>query len=403
MTTPVKGKERIVELDVIRGFALFGVLLVNMTLFKSTDFYVSKAPGDFISPIDQGFAWLIQILASGNFYTIFSFLFGLGFYIFMNRTREKGLSVKKLFIKRLLFLLGFGLLHLLFIWSGDILHRYSITGFFLFFFMRSSSEQIMKWTKRLLAFSLVAIFLVFLVQGLDYEVIEEDLVIDAQEEMAEEAPVVYREGSYLAILEFRFLRELPFISLNLLLAIPTLLTLFLMGFYVGEKEYYKDLSKRLRDVRQVFYRSLVIALPLKALYAAVLGGFIPVPMVIRFSLLEVLDYASGIAMCFVYMTGVVLLMNKKGVMSLLYPFHYVGKMALTNYLAQSLVAIMIFYGFGLGLFGSVRLWWGVLLTVLIFAAQIFTSKLWLAYYQFGPMEWIWRNLTYGKRFPLRKG
>lgn len=75
MTTPVKGKERIVELDVIRGFALFGVLLVNMTLFKSTDFYVSKAPGDFISPIDQGFAWLIRILASGNFYG-----FGLGLY-----------------------------------------------------------------------------------------------------------------------------------------------------------------------------------------------------------------------------------------------------------------------------------------------------------------------------------
>lgn len=403
MKNSIDTRNRIIIIDIIRGFALFGVLVVNMTLFKSTDFYVAKAPTDFFSSIDRIVAWIINIFFSGNFYTIFSFLFGLSFYIFMDRVENKGLNVKKLFIRRLVFLFIFGLFHLLFIWSGDILHRYAITGIILLFLKDKKPMEIKRLAKTLLIFSVISIFIVFLVQGLDYEYIKEDIVIDSQQDMVESAPEVYT-SSYSKIFKFRVFKEIPFISLNLLLSVPSLLTLFLLGFYSGKIKIHERLYsiRNKKIINNIFKKSLNISLFLNFLLIIVLRDHLSVPIVIRFSLIEVLKYTSGISMCFLYMTSMVKLFEYNIFQKVLHPFNYVGKMALTNYIMQSLIGVFLFYGFGLSLFGQVRIFQGLILSIIIFSIQILFSKVWLKHFKFGPLEWIWRMATYSKIQSIRR-
>ncbi|ACB84336.1 DUF418 domain-containing protein [Natranaerobius thermophilus] len=144
--TPISEKNRISEIDIIRGVALFGVLLVNVVAFNFTlpahlqGVTPLTNPLHLGSAIDRLSAVFIQLFAEGKFYTIFSFLFGLGFYIFISRAEEKGLDSRKLFKRRMLALLGFGILHLILVWYGDILHVYALGGFLLVLF-RNKSER----------------------------------------------------------------------------------------------------------------------------------------------------------------------------------------------------------------------------------------------------------------------
>ena len=149
--------ERVKEIDIIRGFALLGILLVNISTFKAPGFVVQLSPADYSGAVNQALAWFIDVLVRGKFYTIFSFLFGLGFYIFISRLQEKGLPANILFKRRLLVLLGIGLLHLVLLWSGDILHTYALTGFFLLLFIRVPAAKLKWWILVLLILSTLII------------------------------------------------------------------------------------------------------------------------------------------------------------------------------------------------------------------------------------------------------
>ncbi len=122
---PVQPGERMSEIDIIRGLALFGILMVNMSFFKYPVFF-DRYPSNYLQGLDQLSAWVIQLFFTGKFYAIFSFLFGLGFFIFMDRTLQKGFVLASLYRRRLFALLAFGLLHLALLWSGDILTTYRL-------------------------------------------------------------------------------------------------------------------------------------------------------------------------------------------------------------------------------------------------------------------------------------
>ncbi len=142
--TPVQSGERINEVEMIRGVALLGILMVNMALFKSP-FFDLRLPSNYPEGIERISAYFIQLFFTGNFYAIFSFLFGLGFYIFMDRTTQKGLELKPLYRRRLFALMVFGLLHITLFWSGDILFNYALVGFILMVFRNKPLEAIKKW------------------------------------------------------------------------------------------------------------------------------------------------------------------------------------------------------------------------------------------------------------------
>lgn len=145
-------------LDVIRGFALFGILLVNMPAFHSPNFinqlYSVDVPYGGLDAVVYAF---LQLFVQVKFFTIFSFLFGVGFYLFMKRAEAKGLRMKSLFFRRASILLIIGLLHLIFLWFGDILHLYAVGGFLLVAFYNRMPKTLIKW-----AFSLLAIYLALL-------------------------------------------------------------------------------------------------------------------------------------------------------------------------------------------------------------------------------------------------
>ncbi len=399
---PIQPKERIEALDIIRGFALFGVLLVNMVSFKGPFMYQIKAPTDFSSILDQGAAWFIQLFAVAKFYTTFSFLFGLGFFIFMDRAIQKELNAKKLFKRRLTFLFFLGLIHLCFLWSGDILHTYSLGGFLLMVFWNKKTEAIKKW---IIFFIVLSVFLLGVMVGLQYmanTITNESALESYQEYQSQVATKAYGSSSYLELLRYRMGTEVPMMLTNNIVIVFMILPLFLLGLYMGKEGILKNLLLYGKQIRKIFFASLYAGIVLTLLIILLILNPMKIDDVLVGGIKEIIVYLSGITMSFLYITTIIILLLKGRLSKLLRSLAPVGRMALTNYLMQSLLATSIFYGYGLGLIGRIGPFMGIVFTVIIFTGQLIFSKLWMKHYNYGPMEWLWRRFTYGQLMKFRK-
>lgn len=398
---PTQSQERIEILDILRGFALFGVLMVNMSSFKSPVFYQITAPMYYKNILDQGVAWFIQLFAVAKFYTTFSFLFGIGFYLFMERATKRELDGKKLYKRRLLFLLVLGLVHLGFIWSGDILHSYALGGLLLLSFRNKEADQLKSWIGFFILLTLLLMGILYGLQYLANTSMGSGDIINYQSQQAAMANRVFSTGSYKDIVSFRMGREIPAMLFNNLLVIPMVMPLFLMGFFIGKKGILKYPFLYIEQIKKVFFYTLGIGILLTLLLIFFIINPFNLNPIAAIGLKELVTYLSGISMSFLYITSLILLVLKGSLKKILKPLAYVGRMALSNYLLQSVLGVSLFYGFGLGYFGKVGPFWGLIITITIFIGQIFLSKLWLSYYSYGPMEWIWRCYTYQQSLGLK--
>jgi uncharacterized protein len=209
---PVQPAERISEIDIVRGIALFGILMVNMSFFK-IPVMMDRIPSSFSPGLDQAVAWLIQLLFTGKFYAIFSFLFGLGFYIFMERTLDKGLELVPLYRRRLMVLLALGAIHLFLLWSGDILFTYALAGFILLAFRHKTLQSIKRWIIGLFITTLLLQGLFGFVQGFG-EVMAGKNYEQMMGELISAAALVYSTGSYFDLLAYRLVNEAPYILVS---------------------------------------------------------------------------------------------------------------------------------------------------------------------------------------------
>jgi uncharacterized protein len=409
---PVQQRERIAILDVLRGFALFGILTVNMYLFSRPLQELYQGVGAAERPgHDQVADWLVAFFATGKFYTLFSFLFGLGFTIFIARARAKGQRAAPLFARRLLVLLGFGLVHGFFIWVGDILTFYALVGFVLLLFA---------WVKRprtllIWAFAIWLLSVVGMTAGVGLMAVaaavpeartEIDASLAAQAPLAaaeaERAREVYANGNFLEITAQRA-QELLLMWGFGLFTVPSILMMFLLGAYFGRREIFRDVDAHLPLFRRMLIWGLVIGLPANAIYATLFGSAVASTDGLLASMGATLAGIVGHpALSLAYMSGIVLLTRREAWARRLGVLAPVGQMALSNYLLQSIVCTLIFYGYGLGLFGQVGTVAGLALAAVIFALQIPLSHWWMARFRYGPAEWLWRTLTYGKAQPLRR-
>lgn len=401
-TAPVKPAGRIVDIDIIRGFALFGILLVNMGFFKSPLFYLVPSPSVYAPGADRLGAWIIQLLATGKFYAIFSFLFGLGFYIFMNRLSARGLDPQAVFSRRLLGLLLMGLLHLGLIWTGDILVAYSIVGFILLAFRNTPPRALLRWIAALFFLSLLVEGGFFLIYGASQVYLGEEFIAQ-QAAFKEAASAVLQRGSAREILIHRLTAEVPGALFTGIVYYPSILMYFLSGLYAGRIGLFSHPDRNLPMVRRLWRWGIVAGPALSVLYVLAETGALPVPDFFRFSVLRMVNQAGAIFLSGFYVSSLILLLRRPLWRRLLSPLAGVGRMALTNYLTQSLVCVFIFYGYGLGQFGRVSVWGGMALTLALLSVQTLWSGLWLSRFQYGPLEWLWRGFTYGRRPPLRKG
>ncbi|UJL46270.1 DUF418 domain-containing protein [Virgibacillus sp. NKC19-16] len=392
--------ERIHSLDIIRGFAIFGILLANMVAFKTLAFTDIDVfiQGNTLPEglLNAGATLFTEFFVVGKFYPMFSLLFGLGFYIFYKRLEDKEISPRVVFYRRIVFLLVLGLFHLFFIWSGDILHVYAITGILLPFFFHRAGKTIIFWIVGLLLIAslITGAFIMVSGLGIHYSIDEGMLSAAEMEQETEMSAAIMSSGSLGEILSFRITNEAMPILMQVLFVVPSILPLFLIGLYMGKKNMFQDVKTNINKWKTLCLVGLIIGIPLNTLGLAVAYNVFGLPAYLTQGLYQGINMVSGPFLMLFYVSAIVLLLRNGKIQQLLMPFASVGRMALTNYLLQSLVAVGIFYGYGAGLFGQVSSSMGFLIALVIYVFQVFVSHFYLKRFKQGPMEWLWRKWTY---------
>lgn len=394
---------RIVTLDIIRGFALLGILLVNMAFFNTPKLFLAVSDQQlFDEPVNLFVTNFIAIFASVKFVTMFSFLFGLGFLMFMERAQVKGFSVTKLYTRRLGFLLMLGFIHLVFFWSGDILLSYALAGFLLLMFRKKSAQAVQKSAIGLFIFVQIIIGLLTYLSTVTTEMFDvEGINANYNQQLIESSISVYQSGNFIEILSFRLIEEVPLLLFNLIIIVPLVLSFFLFGLYIGKLGVHKNIYEHSQMISSVWKKSLIYGVSLTIVILVLKTELIVLPFYLNEAIVEVLANLTGLLICFFYMTSIVILVEKKDWRKRLIILAPVGKMALTNYLLQTSICLLIFNGYGLGLYGNFPPIAGIILTLIIFTIQIFFSHLWLRRYKFGPVEWVWRAFTYRLKPAMR--
>ncbi|WKX76284.1 DUF418 domain-containing protein [Zobellia laminariae] len=350
--------------------------------------------------LDEKLYSFLDVIITGKFYTLFSILFAVGFYVQYEKNKEDSINFLKTYRRRLFFLLLIGFLHSL-IWFGDILLVYSIFGFILILFRNVKSKNLILWSIFFLLFPLLI--------DLCLLPFSEALSSASPDKTAALAHVQYPDMTVEAVIstfQNGSIVDLFFLNIHNLVwkylgYIPSggyfkFLGIFLLGYYFASIELFTKKTKS-----SLLITSLIVGL-LATFSAKIIGGSsymfpsTPLNMLYKFLVL-----AGQIFMCIFYITSISKVVQTsigKKAFGYLIP---VGRMALSNYLFQTIIMIIIFYNFGFNLIGKIGLLHTSGIAILILVIQIILSHIWLRHFKFGPLEWIWRSLTYKKRIDIR--
>lgn len=418
---PVQQEERYVLMDVVRGFALFGVLAANMRSFN-LPLTVYETPEKFFSGSADVWAQsLLNVFISAKFYSLFAFLFGLGFAIQMTRAQARSSKFPRFYLRRLAALAMFGLVHGILIWNGDILFAYSVGGFLLFWFRNAKLKTVRNWVLSLWGFATAVLTAQWIVQHLGIKLhigvgtgqgtgpnlsdVRSIIAVYAHAHLlgtVRETALEYFGGHAPSRLH-PFAWVTAYLVPNCVLGTVSV-AIFLLGLWVWRKGVLQDLEIFRPSLRRVCAWTLPLGLFLSAaaeIHLHLIGHVPPHARPPFGALLS--DYASFLGVPILscgYATLLALLFTSDRRRWVLW-LAPVGRMALTNYLMQSIVCVAFYSGILTGLYGRVGPAWDFAATVVLYAAQIAFSHWWLARYRFGPMEWLWRTLTYGKRPTMR--
>jgi uncharacterized protein len=394
---PTAPRERLLTLDVLRGCALFGVLLGNVY-----DLYCGRmirAPKDH-GRLDDAARFLVEVLVQSKAQTLLCFLFGLGFAMQLVRARQHQQPVLPLYLRRLAVLFGFGCLHVLIFW-GDVTWTYAVGGFGLLLFLHSSNRARLAWAAPLnfvlttvIAFARVNNAVMAHVGGARVHWDHLHAVLEAA--ITTHSPWIAAKKQLVVAAMF----EVP-------LAIsyfPWVVARFLVGFVAGDQGWFAHDGA---DHLPLFRRLLAVAAPVGIAAAGFLYllhhgqiGWQPPPKIWQVVLARLARELDYLGLAATYLAALVLLMQRpraRRVLALLAP---VGRMPLTTYLSQSLICTAIFYGWGLGRAFTLRSTACVGLALAVFAVQLLVAQLWLRRFRFGPAEWLWRALVYLQRPPM---
>ncbi|MDI9239218.1 DUF418 domain-containing protein [Lysobacter sp. LF1] len=403
---PTGANQRLQNLDVLRGFALLGIFLMNVEYFGRplADMGQGIQPGQ--APFDHALSWLIYVFVQGKFWILFSLLFGMGFALMDERARAAGRDFTAIHLRRSLALLAIGLAHAWLVWAGDILVAYAIGALLLTWFRDLPPERQGRWGALLYGLptlGVLAMVALMLLLGFAGGAAGEhaDPAHNSTQAAARAVEVLaYSQGSWWQATQARV--QYFFAQLIETLAFePFALGMFLVGAWllrsgaIADPQAHAPLYRRLRRV------VLPVGVALALASAAVSVYFDWDHDGPRSLLAMSLMLAASPLMSLGYLALVVgALHTPRGarVLGVLAP---AGRMALSNYLLQSFIGTWVFYGHGLGLWGQVSRRWQVAGVLVVFALQVVASRWWLARFRFGPAEWLWRACTYGRFPPMR--
>ncbi len=392
------GKDRIVSLDVLRGVAVLGILVMNIQSFSmpSAAYINPTAYGD-LAGLNK-WIWIISyILASGKFMSIFSILFGAGVLIFIKNVQARGENTFALHFRRMAWLLLFGMIHGYLLWSGDILVCYSLCGMVIWFFRNYSSGKLLR--------AALIFFLVPMVLGIMWAFTMPYWQTEALDSMVKTwSPDVASLSETVERMRGGWLEQMK-VRAPFTLAMQTtifladtawrVISMMLLGMYLLKREVLSAKRSRFFYIRMtligLFSGYLLSAIGVlinfhkgwTLAYSMFLGG--------QF------NYVGSLAVALGYMGLVMLLVKFLRFPVLVRTFSDLGRTAFSNYIFQTLICTTIFYGHGFGLFGNIERLSQVLIVLGVWIVQIVLTRLWLKRFRQGPLEWIWRSLTYRQR------
>ncbi|MFJ7949913.1 DUF418 domain-containing protein [Lysinibacillus sp. NPDC096418] len=343
MNESITQKERIISLDIIRGLALFGILFINVGAYQ---IIVEGGALPDYSGINGIIDTLIDILIEKKFFSIFSFLFGVGFYIFTSRAESRGDKPRWRFVRRLLSLLVIGIVHVFIFW-GSILAIYAVIGLFLVPFYHAKVSTISKWLCGIVSAHIIALLLQVFVPN---------------------------TGVFSNVINFLG---------NDAIAI---FIMFLSGFLVAKADWVSHISEYTKQIKWIQMGTIPFFIGFSIwIWFAAQGDNQNMNSIIALGLIPTTYF---------YLTSLFLILENKQIVKFLKPIACVGQMAFTNYVAQSFIGLAIISLMGLEVVSPNNI---VIISILIFSIQIIFSVVWFKFFKMGPLEKVWRFMTYGKR------
>lgn len=423
---PVTAAERLPALDALRGVAVMGILVMNVYAFAMpfAAYYNPLIMGG-TDALNMGTWFFTHLFFDQKFMSIFSMLYGAGVVMMMNRAAARGTPFTPIFYRRSAWLLVIGLLHGYFIWFGDILFHYALMGMLVFLFRKASPRTLIA----IACFVLPVTLLINYGSSFHLEELQADVAAieaeqaqgatleEEQREKLEEwreirplfapseddiaADVTAYRGSYVDVLTHRA----PFVAFmqvsgTLVFVLWRVGGLMLLGMALMKLGVLSG-ERSTRFYRKMTVFGYGLGLPLAILSAVILEAqqFDPI-YVARYG--GIPNYFGSIMVAFGHIGAVMLVVKSGAFQAAVARCAAVGRMALSNYLAQSLVMTSLFYGYGVGLYAEVPRFAQQGFVVILLGLQLLLSTWWLRHFRFGPAEWLWRSLTYGQRQPMRR-
>ncbi|MEH7235631.1 DUF418 domain-containing protein [Bacillus sp. JJ1562] len=373
-------KKRVRLIDGLRGFSLIGILIANMLIFQFGMFGKDQLENYRLLSTDETAYMWIKIFVESSFMPIFMFLFGFSMIKLTEKLESNGKKIKRHLLRRFILLMTFGLLHSIFVWEGDILFTYGLIGLLMIVFVKRKKKTILIW-----AVTLFSLTTLLGIAGANEEW-EQPKNLDSYIQMEYDT---YSNGDYWEAYEFRNSGEDPYgfpgyVYLIMLLLMPLLTCpMFLFGMYASRSGWFSNPEEEKKRYIWFAWLFLPTGLALKSLlYLFPKQIWTESIYMIGGPILSV-----GYIFLFAYF-------HTKGESVIQSLFENVGRLSMTNYLFHSIICTLIFYEYGLGLFGKIGVLNGILLGILIYLVQIILSHYYLKIWRIGPFEKIMRIGTY---------
>ncbi len=401
VAAPTAKADRYLIMDVLRGFALFGVMLINLTELGGETILITTQQLAALpaAKLDATTLLWVNLLVYDKANTLFAVLFGLGFWVQMQRLEARGAPFAAIYLRRITILLLIGLAHLLFLFAWDILHVYAIAAVILFFCRKLPDRALFWLGLGLLLFGKPLLTWAFAASGISgpFDAIwTAESATLARQAAAQSGSLTAFTGAMREMLYFEWL-----VNGGLIAWVSYALGRFFLGAWIGSKGWIQNADANRPAFRRWLWPLLLGGFLLESAYQ--FGGDAVSGSVFE-AVLPILHAVATPMIAAGYVCALVVLFQSQWLSWLAKPFAPVGQMALTNYLLQSVAIILILtsWGPGLGLAGKAGASTLLPFVVIFFAAQIVLSHLWLRAFAYGPVEWLWRALTYGTRPAMRR-
>ncbi len=394
---PTKAKKRIDLLDIYRGFAILGIFVVNIVIMNSTFLNQDEFAKQWTSNVDLITTKTLQLFFYTKFFPIFSLLFGLGISMQALKLFDQNRLSFTFFARRMSILFIIGALHIILLWSGDVLNLYAILGLF-------TTLMIKKSNKLILSLSALFFFFPFYDQLLEYffTLVNFRPETYLSKHTGETVNQIIREGSYWEGMKLRLLEYLSNIPMLFGFLAPIAASMFLLGLYLGKNKVYQSLGSFIQRIKKPMLLLAITTNVYRLTFLFVLVKHEIFSSEIHRQIFIKAMVLSDVVMGLFYLWAIGWLYCNTKWKKILSPLKYAGRMALTNYVMQSLIGLILFSSIGFGLYETLSPSKALLTAIVIFVFQVLSSTIWLTHFRFGPLEWAWRCLTYRELLPIRK-